>query len=53
MSRLPTRQGEEPKKKCRGGWEDPFARASPTMKLWSMDARSWDHPSHPFEDSCS
>jgi hypothetical protein len=24
------------------------------MKRWSFDARSWDHPSHPFmnEDRC-
>ena len=36
------------KKGARGGWDDPFARATRGRGLPSLDARSWDHPSHPL-----
>jgi len=32
----------------RGGWDDPCARATRGRRLTSLDARSWDHPSHPL-----
>ena len=32
----------------RGGWDDPRARATRGLRKPSLDARSWDHPSHPF-----
>ena len=32
----------------RGGWDDPRARATRGRGLPSLDARSWDHPSHPL-----
>jgi len=35
-------------KKERGGWDDPRARATRGLRRPSLDARSWDHPSHPF-----
>ena len=30
-----------------GGWDDPRARATRGLRKPSLDARSWDHPSHP------
>ena len=32
----------------RGIWDDPLARATRGMRMPSLDARSWDHPSHPL-----
>ena len=32
----------------RGGWDDPRARATRGLRKPSLDARSWDHPSHPL-----
>jgi hypothetical protein len=32
----------------RGSWDDPSARRTRTIKRYSSDARSWDHPSHPL-----
>ena len=32
----------------RGGWNDPRARATRGRGLPSLDARNWDHPSHPL-----
>jgi hypothetical protein len=31
-----------------GSWDDPRARATRGRGLPSLDARSWDHPSHPL-----
>jgi len=31
-----------------GGWDDPRARATRGRRLPSLDARNWDHPSHPL-----
>jgi hypothetical protein len=33
----------------RGSWNDPRARATRGRGLPSLDARSWNHPSHPLE----
>jgi len=33
----------------RGDWDDPFARATRGLRRPSLDARSWDHPSHLLE----
>ena len=30
-----------------GGWDDPFARATRGLGRPSLDARSWDRPTHP------
>ena len=32
----------------RGSWDDPYARATRGLRMPSLDARSWDHPSHPL-----
>jgi hypothetical protein len=32
----------------RGSWDDPPARATRGRRLPSLDARSWDHPTHPL-----
>ena len=32
----------------RGSWDDPRARATRGLRRPSLDARSWDHPSHPL-----
>ena len=32
-----------------GSWDDPRARATRGRRLPSLDARSWDHPSHPLK----
>jgi hypothetical protein len=32
----------------RGSWDDPCARATRGLRRPSLDARSWDHPSHPL-----
>ena len=32
-----------------GSWDDPLARATRGRGLPSLDARSWDHPIHPFK----
>ncbi len=32
----------------RGSWDDPHARATRGRRLPSLDARSWDQPSHPL-----
>ncbi|MEY4706176.1 MAG: hypothetical protein RL042_2381 [Nitrospirota bacterium] len=37
----------------RGGWDDPRARATRGLRKPSLDARSWDHPSHPLVSSGS
>jgi hypothetical protein len=37
------------KKGGRGSWDDPRARATRGLKRPSLDARSWDHPTHPFK----
>jgi len=31
-----------------GSWDDPPARATRGLRRPSLDARSWDHPSHPL-----
>jgi hypothetical protein len=31
-----------------GSWDDPRARATRGLRRPSLDARSWDHPSHPL-----
>lgn len=31
----------------RGGWDDPFARATRGLRSPSLDARSWNHLIHP------
>ncbi len=31
-----------------GSWDDPSARATRGLRRPSLDARSWDHPSHPL-----
>jgi len=31
-----------------GSWNDPPARATRGLREPSLDARSWDHPSHPL-----
>jgi len=36
-----------------GGWDDPRARATRGRGLPSLDARSWDHPSHPVVSDSS
>ena len=33
----------------RGSWDDPRARATRGLRRPSLDARSWDHPSHPLK----
>ncbi|MCG3773336.1 MAG: hypothetical protein JW395_0142 [Nitrospira sp.] len=35
-------------KRGRGSWDDPRARATRSRGLPSLDARRWDHPSHPL-----
>ena len=30
-----------------GSWDDPRARATRGLRRPSLDARSWDHPTHP------
>ena len=35
-------------KNARGGWDDPRARATRGLRRPSLDARSWDHPTHPL-----
>jgi len=37
----------------RGGWDDPRARATRGLRKPSLDARSWDHPSHPLRSDGS
>ena len=37
-------------KKEWGSWDDPRARATRGLGRPSLDARSWDHPSHPFKN---
>jgi len=32
----------------RGSWDDPPARATRGRRLPSLDARSWDHTTHPL-----
>ena len=32
-----------------GSWDDPRARATRGLRRPSLDARSWDHPSHPLK----
>ena len=36
-------------KKGRGSWDDLRARATRGLRRPSLDARSWDHPSHPLK----
>jgi len=31
-----------------GSWDDPRARATRGLRRPSLDARNWDHPSHPL-----
>src|SRR6266850_2708759 len=31
-----------------GSWDDPRARATRGLRRPSLDARSWDHPTHPL-----
>ncbi len=40
-------------KKGWGSWDDPRARATRGLRRPSLDARSWDHPSHPFKSDSS
>ena len=35
------------KKREWGSWDDPLARATRGLRRLSLDARSWDHPTHP------
>jgi hypothetical protein len=35
------------------GWDDPRARATRGRGLPSLDARSWNHPSHPVVSDSS
>jgi hypothetical protein len=35
-------------KEGRGSWDDPRARATRGLGRPSLDARSWDHPTHPL-----
>ena len=35
-------------KNGRGGWDDSRARATRGLRRPSLDARSWDHPTHPL-----
>jgi hypothetical protein len=37
------------KKGGRGSWDDPGARATRGLRRPSLDARSWDHPTHPLK----
>jgi len=37
-------------KRERGSWDDPHARATRGLGRPSLDARSWDHPSHPLKN---
>ena len=32
-----------------GSWDNPRARATRGLRKPSLDARSWDHPSHPLK----
>jgi hypothetical protein len=32
-----------------GSWDHPRARATRGLRKPSLDARSWDHPSHPLK----
>ena len=40
-------------KKGRGSWDDPCARATRGLRRPSLDALSWDHPSHPLKSDSS
>jgi hypothetical protein len=40
-------------KKERGSWDAPRARATRGLRRPSLDARSWDHPSHPLKRDSS
>ena len=40
-------------KEGRGSWDDPRARATRGLRRPSLDARSWDYPSHPLESDRS
>jgi hypothetical protein len=37
----------------RGSWDDPCARATRGLRRPSLDARSWEHPSHPLVSNSS
>ena len=36
-----------------GNWDNPRARATRGLRRPSLDARSWDYPSHPFKSDSS
>ena len=40
-------------KKGWGSWDDPLARATRGLRRPSLDARSWDYPTHPFKSDSS
>ena len=40
-------------KKEWGSWDDPRARATRGLRRPSLDARSWDYPSHPLKSDSS